>query len=149
MQVLKFFFIFIAMAHVDVVSDILKAAMQAFPSSEFLQSLAHQYLVRGWLSKKQLEGLFDKAKKAEDMPVAKLATLEAQIKKMPTKTRSIKPEATEPDVKNDRPGNLLEAILAKYPQHKRVLFLQSKWLGNQPLTPAEIVEIEKFFKLLV
>ncbi|MES2881062.1 MAG: hypothetical protein V4676_02860 [Bacteroidota bacterium] len=136
------------MTHVDVVSDILKAAMQAFPTSEFLQSLAHQYLVRGWLSKKQLEGLYDKAKKAEGMPEAKLATLEAQIKKMPTKTRSIKPEVTEPEVKDGRPGELLAAILVKYPQHKRALFLQSKWVGNQSLTPAEVGEIEKFFKLL-
>lgn len=137
------------MADVDVVSDIVKAAMEAYPASNFLQSLAHQYLVRGWLSKKQLEGLFDKAKRIPSIPPGKLATLEAQILKMPTRYKSGKPEATALYVKNEKTAGLLTAILAKYPQHKRVLFLQTKFENNEPLSATETAELEKFGKLLL
>lgn len=137
------------MAHVDVVSDILKEAMEAFPSSNFLQSLAHQYLVRGWLSKKQLQGLYDKAAKAESASPAKLATLQVQIKKMPTKYRSEKPEIKGEIVQDNGIEKMLTEILEKYPQHKRVLFLQSKWAHDKTITPAERTDLEKLYKLLV
>jgi hypothetical protein len=41
---------------VDIVLDILKAVLEAQPLSSFTQSLLHQYVERGGLSKKQLEG---------------------------------------------------------------------------------------------
>ena len=43
----------------------------------------------------------------------------------------------------------LEAILSKYPQHKTVIGLKSKYDKQQMLTAAEIAELEKFYKLLV
>lgn len=136
------------MADVDVVSDIIKAAMEAHPSSNFLQSLAHQYLVRGWLSKKQLEGLYNKAKGVTAIPPGKLATLEAQILKMPTRYKSDKPETSALYIKDERVAGLLDAILTKYPQHKRVLFLQIKYTTNE-LSSTDIAELEKFGKLLL
>jgi hypothetical protein len=137
------------MADVDVVSDIIKKTMEAHPASNFVQSLAHQYLVRGWLSKKQLEGLYNKAQRVASIPAGKLATLEAQILKMPTRYKSSKPEAVPLYVKDERVAGLLNSILAKYPQHKRVLFLETKFNTNQSLSAIEITELEKFGKLLL
>jgi len=137
------------MADVDVVSDILSAAVKAFPESGFIQSLAHQYLVRGWLTKKQLEGLLNKAQRLHDMAPGKLATLQAQIKKMPNRYKSSLPQPAALYVKDSRIEKLLAGILGKYPQHKRVLYLQTKFHNNEPLTAVEIAEIEKFYKLLL
>lgn len=137
------------MAHIDVISDILSAAVKAFPESNFVQSLAHQYLIRGWLTKKQLEGLYNKAQKVMDIPPGKLATLQAQIQKMPTRYKSSLPGATTPSTKDNHIQQMLTDILAKYPQHKRVLFLQTKFNNNEPLTPVETAEVEKFYKLLI
>ena len=137
------------MAHIDVISDILSAAVKAFPESNFVQSLAHQYLIRGWLTKKQLEGLYNKAQKVMDIPPGKLATLQAQIQKMPTRYKSSLPETTTPSTKDNHIQQMLTDILAKYPQHKRVLFLQTKFNNDQPLTPTETAEVEKFYKLLI
>ena len=74
--------------------------MEAFPNSEFIQSLSHQYLVRGWLSKKQLQGLHSKLQKASDVNPGKMATLEAQILKMPNRYKSELPE-TKPMFEKD------------------------------------------------
>lgn len=136
------------MGHVDVVSDLLKEAMEAFPASQFLQSLAHQYLVRGWLSKKQLQGLYDKVSKAPGASPNKLATLQAQIKKMPTRYRSEKPVAGPASVPNDETETWLTQILTRYPQHKRVLFLQAKWQKDKSLSPSEKADLQKLYKLL-
>jgi hypothetical protein len=136
------------MKEVDVVSSILKMSMEAFPSSEFLQSLSHQYLVRGWLSKKQLQGLFQKAQKAEEIPSGKLATLEAMIMKMPNRYKSALPETKPLYEKDEGTGQRLQQILDKYPQHKRVLFLKSRY-DNDELSATELAELEKFHKLLV
>jgi hypothetical protein len=136
------------MKEVDVVSSILKMSMEAFPSSEFLQSLSHQYLVRGWLSKKQLQGLFQKAQKAEEIPSGKLATLEAMIMKMPNRYKSALPETKPLYEKNEEAGQRLQQILEKYPGHKRVLFLKSRY-DNDELSTTELAELEKFHKLLI
>jgi hypothetical protein len=137
------------MGDVDVVSDLLRATMAAFPSSEFIQSLSHQYLVRGWLSKKQLQGLHGKASKVKEIPPGKLATLEAQIMKMPNRYRSELPETTALYEKDEHIGQLIGELLTKYPQHKRVLFLQAKYKNNEPLSTSETSELEKFGKLLL
>lgn len=136
------------MGHVDVISDILKKAMESFPESNFLQSLAHQYLVRGWLSKKQMEGLYGKAVKVKEMPAGKLATLKAQIQKMPTRYKSEKPEMRETG-EDGQSQQCIAAILEKYPQHKRVLFFQAKTKSKTDLTPTEKTELQKLYKLLV
>jgi len=38
--------------------------------------------------------------------------------------------------------------LEKFPQHKRVLFLQSKYENDEILTGAELGELKKFGKML-
>jgi len=137
------------MSHVDVVSDILSAAMKAYPESEFVQSLSHQYLIRGSLSKRQLEGLYKKAERIKGLPPNKLATLEAIILKRPKKYKSALPAAQPLYEKDEQTGKRIDEILAKYPQHKRVLFFQSKYKSHQALSAVESAELEKFHKLLI
>lgn len=133
---------------VDVVMDVLKAMLVARPDSTFIKSLAHQYEERGGLSKKQLEGLYQKALKAGSIPESKLATLGAMILKKPTKYKSTPPPPKPLYNKDEQVGKMIEAILAKYPQHKRVLFFRSKYNNHEPLTPPEITELEKFSRML-
>jgi hypothetical protein len=133
---------------VDVVNDILEAALAAFPDSTFIKSLSHQYQERGGLSKKQLEGLYKKSLKVKSIPAGKLATLEAMILKRPTRYKSAPPPLKPLYEKDENIGSAIDAILAKYPQHKRVLFFKSKYENNEPLSAAEITELEKFKKLL-
>ena len=132
----------------DIVKDILEAVLVANPGSEFTQSLLFQYQERGGLSKKQLQGLYGKAEKIKSIPVAKLATLEAIILKKPTKTRSQLPDTTPLYVKDNKIGEMIRSILQKRPGHKRVLFFQTKFENNEPLSASEIAELERFCKLL-
>src|SRR5215210_3468675 len=123
---------------IDIINEILEACLLAYPVSSFIISLYKQYIDRGWLTKKQLEGLYAKARAIEDLPPGKLAALEALINKMPTRFKSQKPTTTTPLYqKDEETGKLIEAILTKYPQHKRVLFLKSKYENNEPLTSEE------------
>ncbi len=133
---------------VDVIRDILEQTEIAFPASSFVKSLHQQYLNRGGLSKKQLEGLYQIAQKVNTISVGKLSTLEAIILKKPTRYKSEKPEATPLYKKDEVIGKKIEGILEKYPQHKRVLFLKVKYENNEVLSPAETAELEKFYKLL-
>jgi hypothetical protein len=134
---------------VDVIKDVLNAALAAFPDSTFIQSLAHQYEERGGLSKKQLEGLYKKASSVKSIPGNKLATLEAEILKRPTRYKSTLPPSTPLYTKDERIGKLIDDILQKFPQHKRVLFFKVKYDNNESLSATEISEIEKFHKLLL
>lgn len=133
---------------VDIVYDILVAVTEARPQDEFARSILFQYLERGGLSKKQLQGLYGKAKKFAQVSPAKLATLEAIILKKPEKNKSELPENTPLYTKDDTAGHLIEQILSKYPSHLRVKFLQSKYNNNEPLSAAEIAELQRFSKLL-
>lgn len=133
---------------VDIVNEVLEACILAYPVSSFIISIYQQYQKRGSLSKKQLQGLHAKASSVPELPAAKLATLEALIKKMPNRFKSELPE-TKPLYEKDKvAGEIIDAILAKYPQHKMVLFLQNKYNNNQPLLPAEIAELKKFKQVL-
>lgn len=132
----------------NIVNDVLEACILAYPVSSFIISLYKQYLERGSLSKKQLEGLYGKASRIRDLPPGKLATLEARIKKMPTRFKSAIPPAKPLYAKEESTGQLIAAILARYPQHKRVLFLQSKYDHNETLTAAEQAELKRFSSLL-
>ncbi len=133
---------------VDVVLDILKEVAAAFPENQFAQSIFVQYQERGGLSKKQLEGLYGKARKLTTIPVNKLATLEAIILRKKEKTKSVLPEATPLYTKDEGTGVIIEAILARYPAHKRVQFLQAKYNNNEPLTTTELADLQRFYKLL-
>src|SRR5215216_3177682 len=100
----------------DVILQILESTLQAYPTSPFVQSLLHQYQERGGLSKKQLEGLYGKASKIPSLPAHKLATLEAEILKRPNRYKSEKPAAAPLYTRDEKSGQLIEAVLAKYPQ---------------------------------
>ncbi len=134
---------------VDVVRDVLLLTKEARPQDQFVQSLLMQYDERGGLSKKQLEGLYQKAAKSGNVPANKLATLEAIILKKPTRYKSTLPVAEPLYKKDETIGVLLKDILLKAPQHKRVLFLQAKYDNNEPLSIAEISEVKRFHKLLI
>jgi hypothetical protein len=133
---------------VDVINDLLKAVLVAQPQSSFIQSLLFQYQERGGLSKKQLQGLYDKAAKIKTIPSGKLATLEAMILKRPTRYKSTLPPPEPLYTKDKEAGQMLETILTKYPQHKRALFFKSKYDNNEVLSAAELAELQKFNKLL-
>ena len=134
---------------VDVIKDVLNASKEAYPNSSFIQSLSLQYEERGGLSKKQLEGLYKKAEKVKTMPSNWLATLEAEILKRPNRYKSILSPPKPLYEKDQKTGDIIDAILKKYPQHKRVLFFQSKYDNNESLSAAELTELEKFQKLLL
>ena len=81
--------------------------------------------------------------------VRALGTLEAIILKMPTRYKSVETIIASPIYQKDtEAGELIGAILAKFPQHKRVLFLQGKYENNEPLSAEETGELKKFYKIL-
>jgi hypothetical protein len=133
---------------VDVIRDVLNAALAAYPASVFVQSLSQQYEERGGLSKKQLEGLYQKAKKITTLSAGKLATLEAEILKRPTRFKSAPPPNQPLYNRDETTGKMIDAILEKYPQHKRVLFLKTKYDNNEVLSAADIADLERIHRLL-
>lgn len=133
----------------DIIDKILDACYKHNPDALFIMSLMHQYEERGSLSKKQLEGLYLKAAKVPEMPVNWLATLEATINKMHTREKSPAQINTPLYEKDELIGQKMELILQKYPQHKRVLFLYTKYQKNEILTQVEKAEVEKFYKILL
>jgi len=133
---------------VDIIDDLLKETLAAKPDSAFIQSLLHQYQERGGLSKKQLEGLYQKAAKIKTIAANKLATLEAVILKRPTRYKSVLPPTTPLYTKNAVTGTLIAEILEKYPNHKQVLFLKVKYDNNEILSATELSDLQRFHKLL-
>jgi hypothetical protein len=134
---------------VDIINEVLEACILAYPVSSFIISLYKQYISRGWLTKKQLQGLYDKAQKINDLSSGKLAALEAIINKMPTRYKSEAPTEIKPLYqKDEETGKLIQAVLEKYPQHKRVLFLQSKYQNNEPLSSTELTDLKNFVRML-
>lgn len=101
----------------------------------------------GSLSKKQLQGLYDKASRIEGLAPNKIATLEAIIKRMPTRYKSEKPEAKPLFEKDVATGKLIDDILAIYPEHKRALFLKAKYVNNEPLSIAELGDLQRFKRI--
>jgi len=134
---------------VDIILDVLNQTLTANPTSTFTASLLQQYHERGSLSKKQLEGLHHKASKVDGISEGKLATLEAIILKKHTKHKSPLPQAMPVFVKDEQTGELITAILEKYPQHKRVLFFKANYDSNKPLAITETEELKRFHKLLI
>lgn len=133
---------------VDVIEKILAACYKELNYSLFIMSLMHQYEERGFLTKKQMIGLRDQAKKIEGIPSGWLATLEANIERLPDRFKSDKPDNKplfEPDEKT---AALMADILLKFPGHKRILFLKGK-LSDNSISPAEKNEVEKLHKLLM
>ncbi len=133
---------------VDIVNDVLEECIIAYPVSSFIISLYKQYQERGSLSKKQLQGLHAKATKIKDIAPGKLATIEAIINKMPTRDKSPVPLAKEEEEFHDEIPGMIEMVLATYPEHKRVLFLQAKYQNNEPLGMTEIAELKRFVEVV-
>lgn len=129
---------------IDIVNEVLEECIIAYPVSAFIISLYKQYQLRGSLSKKQLQGLYSKASKIKNISPGKLGTLEAIIKRMPTRYKSELPPPTPLFEKDKEAGIMIEEILTRYPQHKRVLFLKARYENNELLSPAEISELKKF-----
>ncbi|MCW3080599.1 hypothetical protein [Segetibacter sp.] len=132
----------------DIINEVLEECVLAYPVSSFVISLYKQYQERGSLSKKQLQGLHSKASKIKNIAPGKLATVEAIINKMPTRDKSELPAQKPMFEKEEGTGQMIEEILAKYPQHKRVLFFKAKYENNEVLSPLEIGELKKFNQLI-
>ena len=128
----------------DIINMLLEDCIIAFPVSSFVISIYQQYQRRGWLSKKQLQGLYDKASKINGVLPGRLAALESIIKKMPTRQKSELPENNPLFEKDPEAGKLIDEILRKFPQHKRVLFLKSRYDNNEILSANDIGELKKF-----
>lgn len=134
---------------VDVTLDILNILLKERPHSSFVKSLHRQYCERGGLSKKQLEGLYNKASSVKEVPAGKLATLQAIILRKHSKHKSDLPQQTKETGKDNATANMLAEILEKYPQHKTALFLKLKIDKDGLLSTPEIEEVKKFYKLLL
>lgn len=133
---------------IDVINRLLEDCILAYPVSSFIIGVYQQYQRRGWLTKKQLQGLLAKASAIEGMAPERLAALEAIIRKMPDRHKSELPVSKPLYEKDEATGEIIRAILDRYPQHKRVLFLRSKFENNEPLTAAETAELQRFRTLL-
>ncbi len=133
----------------DIVQILLNDMLQARPESDFIKSLHKQYCERGGLSKKQMEGLHSKASKTEGIAPGKLATLEAIIKKRPTWEKKDVATVSAVAEKDETILPILTALLEKYPAHKRVVYLKSKYDKNDPISTQEKEELLKFKKLLL
>lgn len=134
---------------VDVIMDVLIETLKAYPAAAFVESLLFQYQERGGLSKKQLEGLHSKASKVASIAPGKLATLQAIILKKPTRHKSPMPVNIPVETKDTVSGEIITAILLKYPQHKRVVFLKVRYDNNELLSVADKAELERFKKILL
>jgi uroporphyrinogen-III synthase len=67
---------------------------------------------------------------------------------MPSRFKSDIPKNKPMYEKDESSGKFIEEILSKYPKHKRVLFLRSKFDNNEILSSIEIAELKKFKELL-
>lgn len=134
---------------VDIVAQIIQQVLAAKPDDAFCKSIYQQYMERGGLSKKQLEGLHGKAGRIKEISTGKLATLEAIIKKKHITDRSVATIIiTEKEIDTEA-EKMITVILDKYPQHKRVLVFRANFVKDKSLPKADKEELEKFYKILM
>jgi len=134
---------------IDIIADLLKAVIKERPDDVFCKSLLQQYQERGGLSKKQLEGLLGKATKFTNSPPGKLATLEAIILKKHSNYKSTPATTIVAEEKDENSLLLIDAILEKYPSHKRVLFFKLKIDNREILGQTDKEELDRFATLLL
>ncbi len=134
---------------IDIVADIIEAVLGARPDDAFCKSIRIQYMERGGLSKKQLEGLQGKAVRIDGIPLGKLATLEAIIKKKHVTHRSEATITATVKTNDEAAGKMIAEILEKYPQHKRVILFSSMFNKDGELPLIEKEELARFYKLLI
>lgn len=135
--------------NIDFVEKILNACYNSNKDDLFVMSLMHQYEDRGFLTKGQLQGLFYKAEKVEDIPAGLLATLQATLSKLPTREKKNTPITINVVKKDEATKEKLIEILAKYPQHKAVLGMQNNFNKYDKLTATEKMELDRMYKLLL
>lgn len=133
----------------DIINKVLEVCYAYNKDALFTMSLMHQYEQRGWLTRKQLEGLHNKASKIKDINPALLATLQATINKMPVRDKTPVETTVKTDEKTDEINKQINQILEKYPQHKAILNFQHKLKNRIDLTSNEITQLNKLYKLLV
>ena len=129
---------------IDIVAYIIDEVLKAKPEDAFCKSIKIQYIERGGLSKKQLEGLQSKAQKITGIHPGKMATLEAIIKKKHVTHRSEVTVTKTEKIIDVISGDMITTILAKYPDHKRVLFFKTLFDKDGQLSDLEKSELEKF-----
>ena len=134
---------------IDIVAQVIEAVLKAKPDDAFCKSISIQYMERGGLSKKQLEGLLGKANRIPEINPGKLATLEAIIKKKHVTHRSEATITAVVKTNDEEAGKMIAAILEKYPQHKRVLLFSSNYHKDGVLAANEKEELIRFYKLLI
>jgi hypothetical protein len=132
----------------DIIEKILEACYNHNKDALFTMSLMHQYEARGWLTKKQLQGLHNKASKIKELPTGLLATLEATINKMPNRDKTPIDTINTSAKTNPNVVHWIESILLKYPQHKTVLALKAKLNKEKELSATDSATIEKIFKAM-
>ncbi len=133
----------------DIVAYVLEAVLKARPEDAFCKSIQLQYMERGGLSKKQLEGLLGKALRIPGIHPGRLATLEAIIKKKHVTQRSEVTITKIEEEKDTASENMIAAILEKYPQHKMVLVFKSLFEKDGKLSALEKTALERFYKILI
>lgn len=134
---------------IDIVAYIIEAILIAKPEDAFCKSVRIQYMERGGLSKKQLEGLHGKAVRLPNINPGKLATLEAIIKKKHVTQRSevtIVQKKLQPD---EAAGNMITTILERFPTHKRVIYFKNNYNKDAMLAANEKEELARFYKILI
>lgn len=132
----------------DFVDKILNACYNHNKNDLFIMSLMHQYEDRGFLTKGQLQGLYYKAEKIENLPAGLLATLESILNKLPSKEKKNEPIVLKEHKFDELTNKKLNEILIKFPYHKAVLGLQNNFIKHNKLNSAEILELNKIYKLL-
>ena len=63
--------------------------------------------------------------------------------------RSYPPKGEPLYEKDENLIQMIDEILEKYPQHKRVLFFKANYDSNKPLAITETEELKRFHKLLI
>jgi len=134
-------------SRIDIVNEVLEECIMAYPLSSFIISLYKQYQLRGSLSKKQIQGLHAKASKIENIHPGKLAGLEVILKKMPTRYKSEIPAAKPEFERDEVAGKMIDEILHKFPNHKRVLFLKTQYESNVVFSPADLADLKRFHQI--
>jgi len=66
---------------------------------------------------------------------------------MQNRFKSDLPEAKPLYEKDNAAGKMIAEILAKYPEHKRVLYLKTKFENNEPLTATDKTDLDRFHKI--
>ena len=93
----------------DIINELLEECLLHLPGTpSMIISLYQQYQKRGFLTKKQLQGLHAKASGVPAINPGKLATLEAIIKKMPNRFKSEIPKPSPLFEKDEAAGVLIE-----------------------------------------